>query len=73
MSYPAKALGWLFMKPVGQGAWNQTWAATAPHDKVKSGTFYWPTGITGKDSKLALDDEVSEKLWEWTEKELQNV
>ena len=73
LNYPVKALGWLFMKSVASGAWNQTWAAVAPLDQVKTGTFYYPTGVTGKDSKLAKDDDLSEKLWEFTEKELQNV
>jgi len=75
LTYPVKLIGWLFLRPVAQGAWNQTWAAVAPLAKdgqegVKSGTFYWPVGITGKDSKLAKDETLTEKLWDWTEKEL---
>lgn len=73
---PIKFLSWLVTKPVSQGALNQTWAATAPLAKnnngvgVKTGTFYWPVGVEGKDTALARNDELTEKLWEWTEKEL---
>jgi len=75
LTYPVKMLGWLFLKTVAQGALNQTWATVAPLAKdgregVKSGTFYFPVGLTGKDSKLAKDEALTEKLWEWTEKEL---
>lgn len=76
LQYPVKVMGWLFLKTVAQGALNQTWACVAPlatdaqGDGVTSGTFYWPVGVTGKDSKLAKDEALTEKLWEWTEKEL---
>jgi len=75
--YPSKVIGWLFFKPVGQGAWNQTWAAVAPlardgkSEGVRTGTFYHPVGLAGKDSQLAKNEELSDRLWEWTEKELQ--
>lgn len=70
LSYPAKIISSLFLKTVAEGAWNQTWAAVAPD--VKSGAFYWPVGLTDKDSALAKDekDVLSDKLWEWTEEEL---
>lgn len=76
LSYPVKMLGAIFLKTVAQGALNQTWAATAPLDTgdgkgVTNGTFYWPVGITGKDSKHAKDTAMADKLWEWTEKELE--
>lgn len=78
LSWPAKIIGAVFMKSVGQGAWNQTWAAVAPvaragdaTEGVKTGTFYWPVGLAGKDSALAKDDALSERLWDWTEKELE--
>ncbi|KAF9872684.1 retinol dehydrogenase [Colletotrichum karsti] len=59
---------WLITKSVNEGAKNQLWAAVSPD--AKTGVFYWPVGVTGKDSKLAKDDELAEKLWDWTEKEL---
>ncbi|KAK5078967.1 hypothetical protein LTS08_003881 [Lithohypha guttulata] len=76
--YPTKIMAALFCKSVAQGALNQTWAAVAPVAKqeggqgVKNGTFYHPVGVAGKDSGLAKDehDVLSDKLWEWTEKEL---
>lgn len=75
LSWPAKIIGTLFFKTVAVGAWNQTWAAVAPVGEggVKSGAFYWPVGLTDKDSALAKDEQgvLSEKLWEWTEKELE--
>ena len=82
LSWPAKIIGNLFMKTVGEGAWNQTWAATAPiaaagdktgQEGVKTGAFYWPVGLLNKDSALAKDEQgtLSEKLWDWTEKELE--
>lgn len=75
LSWPAKIIGYLFLKTVGEGAWNQTWAAVAPvgENGVTSGTFYWPVGLANKDSAMAKDEQgkLSEKLWEWTEKELE--
>lgn len=73
---PIRFISWLFTKPVSQGALNQIWAATAPLAKnnngvgVKTGTFYWPVGVENKDTAMAKNDELTEKLWEWTEKEL---
>ncbi|KAF6838778.1 retinol dehydrogenase [Colletotrichum plurivorum] len=60
---------WLIATSVHNGAKNQLWAATSP--EAKSGVFYWPVGVEGRESKLAKDDELMEKLWEWTEKELE--
>ncbi|KAL0932074.1 retinol dehydrogenase [Colletotrichum truncatum] len=60
---------WLFTTSVENGARNQLWAAVSP--EAQTGVFYWPVGLTGKDSKPAKDDELAEKLWDWTEKELE--
>ncbi|KAM5349754.1 hypothetical protein ACJ41O_006259 [Fusarium nematophilum] len=54
---------------VEEGAKNQLWAATAKD--VESGEYYVPVGIPGKGSALSMDRELSRKLWEWTEKELE--
>jgi len=56
---------------VEDGVKNQLWAGTAKG--VKSGEYYEPVGVTGKQSVYAYDDDVAEKLWEWTEKELDCV
>lgn len=60
---------WLVSTPVAEGAKNQIWASVSPD--AESGVFYWPVGVTGRDSKQAKNEELSEKLWEWTEKELE--
>lgn len=72
-SYPW--LGWLislFIKLVAlsprTAACYQLWACTSPD--VKPGEFYHPLGVTGKGSALSSDEAQAERLWEWTEKEL---
>lgn len=52
-----------------EGAKTQLWCSFSKD--VKSGKYYEPIGKAGKESKLARDDELSAKLWEWTDKELQ--
>lgn len=58
-----------------QCSWNQQWAATAPLGKgdreVETGTYYEPVGVKGKLVTQAANDELAEKLWEWTQKELE--
>jgi len=54
---------------VATGTKNQLWAATS--NDVVSGTYYAPVGVTGKGSPLTEDKALAEKLWEWTEKELE--
>ncbi|KLU85162.1 hypothetical protein MAPG_04192 [Magnaporthiopsis poae ATCC 64411] len=38
--------------------------------EVKPGEFYHPLGVTGKGSALSSDEAQAQRLWEWTEKEL---
>ncbi|EFQ27000.1 retinol dehydrogenase, partial [Colletotrichum graminicola M1.001] len=59
----------LVLSSVADGAKNQIWASVSPD--AESGVFYWPVGVKGRDSKHAKNEELSEKLWEWTEKELE--
>lgn len=54
---------------VGEGTLTSLWAATSPD--AESGVFYHPVGVTGKDTKLAKDEGVCRRLWDFTEKELQ--
>ncbi|KAK7959809.1 retinol dehydrogenase 14 [Apiospora aurea] len=54
--------------PVETGVRNHLWAATSPD--VVSGKYYEPVGIPDKESEMAKDDGLIEKLWDWTEKEL---
>ncbi|KAH8680655.1 short-chain dehydrogenase/reductase [Xylariales sp. PMI_506] len=56
--------------PVEDGAKNPLWAATAK--EVVSGEYYGPVGVTGQGSALTKDRELREKLWQWTETELEN-
>lgn len=56
-------------------AFNQQWAATARKGKgqreVESGVYYEPVGVRGGLTKAGADDELAAKLWEWTQKELE--
>jgi retinol dehydrogenase-12 len=54
---------------VQDGAKNQLWAATAK--EVKSGEYYTPVGVTGQGSRLSGDEKLAEKLWVWTEGEIE--
>lgn len=54
---------------VEEGVKTQLWAGTAK--AAKSGEYYEPVGVTGKGSEYAYNNDVAEKLWEWTEKELE--
>lgn len=58
-----------------QCAWNQQWAATAPVGKgfrqLESGCYYEPVGVKGKLRGEAANDELTEKLWVWTQKKLE--
>lgn len=60
--------------PVEKCAYNQQWAATAPLGKAKmqveSGRYYEPIGVKGSMASRARDEELAEKLWEWTQQEL---
>lgn len=53
---------------VREGALNQLWAAVG---EVQGGEYYSPVGVGGMGNANALDEELADKLWEWTEKELQ--
>ena len=77
----------LFAMPASKGAWNQTWAATAPVEgkawtrleveadrqvvEVRNGSYYTPIAKEGGQTKFAKDPELARQLWEWTEEQLQ--
>jgi NAD(P)-dependent dehydrogenase (short-subunit alcohol dehydrogenase family) len=80
-----RAVGWmlpLIATNAVVGAYNQTWAATAPvvgkawtvksdvKKSVTNGAYYTPVAKDGGDSKPSKDMALAEKLWDWTEKEL---
>ncbi|KAF1981702.1 oxidoreductase [Aulographum hederae CBS 113979] len=60
-----------------EGSWNQTWAATAPREQLLegegkgNGIFWEPVGQVGQMTDNTKSKELADKLWEWTEKELE--
>ena len=64
----------LFYTTVEGGARNQLWGATAKRGEgkglVKSGEYYTPIGVPGNGSWQSQDMALAGKLWDWTEKEL---
>lgn len=65
----------ILFSSVPVGAKGQLWAATAPKGDVKGavkgGEYYTPVGVAGQESANGKDSKLAEKLWEWTEKELE--
>ncbi|KAI9054079.1 hypothetical protein LZ554_001250 [Drepanopeziza brunnea f. sp. 'monogermtubi'] len=55
---------------VAEGALNQLWAAVGPKEKVKGGEYYTPVGVEKQGSGRTKDGELADRLWEWTEQEL---
>lgn len=53
---------------VEEGIKTQLWCSFSK--EVKNGAYYEPVGAIGMESILARDADLSEKLWDWTEKEL---
>ncbi|KAF2804873.1 retinol dehydrogenase 14 [Mytilinidion resinicola] len=63
-----KVANWV-VTPVEQGARNQLWASVA--EGVESGEYYEPVGIGGTATAFGKDEKLAQKLWDWTEKELE--
>lgn len=59
--------------PAEVGAYNTVWAATTDKKNLKNGGLYMPVGKPGDDKEISqsLDKELAERLWEWTEKEIE--
>ncbi|KAL8644536.1 MAG: hypothetical protein Q9226_007713 [Calogaya cf. arnoldii] len=70
LKYGVKLIGPLFMANVSTGALNQLWGAAGKKTEVVSGNYYTPVGACSKGSKWAQKKDLSQGLWEWTEKEL---
>ena len=64
------ALGSIFMADVPTGTKNQLWAATCPKDNLENGAYYTPIASAGHGSAYTKNEELSRKLWDWTEKEV---
>ena len=54
---------------VTNGAFNQLWAST--DGNVKSGKYYEPVGKAGLGKRWTNSPDLAQKLWDWTEKELE--
>jgi retinol dehydrogenase-12 len=54
-----------------EGAKNHLWAAT--NSAVVSGKYYEPIGVPDKETQLARDAQLGQKLWDWTEHELKGI
>lgn len=59
----------IFFQLPPDGAFNQLWAATAPKDQVASGSYYLPVGKISGGSSYARNEELADRLWEWTEQQ----
>jgi NAD(P)-dependent dehydrogenase (short-subunit alcohol dehydrogenase family) len=60
------------VQTVEEGAHNLLWAVAASKDAIKPGAFYQPVGILSTLATKASEDEaLAERLWEWTEAELE--
>ena len=76
----------LLATPASRGAWNQTWAATAPVLgkewtkldtkggkrllELRNGAYYTPFAKEGGQTALAKDAGLARRLHEWTEEQL---
>ncbi|KAF9767047.1 hypothetical protein IL306_000449 [Fusarium sp. DS 682] len=58
----------MLITPVAKGVRNQLWASVAPG--VVSGEYYETIGKHSLATEDGKDDELGERLWEWTEREL---
>lgn len=70
-----------------QGAYNGLWACTtqdvsdsilernklAPAQRLVSGAFYYPVGTPAKKQRFASSQGAAEKLWQWTQDELEKA
>ncbi|KXG54054.1 Short-chain dehydrogenase/reductase SDR [Penicillium griseofulvum] len=63
---------WRSIIQLREGAFNQTWAATVDKAEIRNGGYYEPVGKleNGKLNETARDDNLAERLWDWTEEEL---
>ncbi|KAF2010907.1 NAD(P)-binding protein [Aaosphaeria arxii CBS 175.79] len=60
----------LFFTDVHKGAYGQLWAATGRSSELESGAYYVPLKKKVTGNKMVNNDELAEKLWDWTEQEL---
>lgn len=70
MKWGLWAVGGLAMGDPKSGALNQLWASTAPKDEVRKSIFWNPVAKASTGSSYAKNENLAEKLWEYTEEEL---
>jgi NAD(P)-dependent dehydrogenase (short-subunit alcohol dehydrogenase family) len=58
------------MSTAVQGAFNSLWAATSKD--VVSGSYYTPVGVKSSPRPLGRDDDLSKKLWTWSEEQIKS-
>ena len=63
-----------------EGAYNTLWASTVPKGKLQNGSYYEPVGKkAGKAARtsgmanICDDDRLADKLWDWTDHELESL
>lgn len=55
-----------------EGTFNHLWAISAPRGNIRQGGFYEPVGVlSSDDAVMAKEKKFAEKLWEYTEDELE--
>ncbi|KAL9101394.1 MAG: hypothetical protein Q9187_009251, partial [Circinaria calcarea] len=54
-----------------EGVYNTCWCATTEKSNIQNGELYLPVGQPGEHTKESSDQELAEKLWTWTQKELE--
>jgi NAD(P)-dependent dehydrogenase (short-subunit alcohol dehydrogenase family) len=59
----------MFFTDVQTGALGQLWAATGRAEELETGAYYIPLKKRVHQKKLVDDDELAEKLWDWTEEQ----
>ncbi|MCJ1434450.1 hypothetical protein MMC27_003818 [Xylographa pallens] len=68
VKYGVNIFGRFWMHDVQEGAKNQLWCAVSTD--ITNGAYYIPIGKKSSGSKNARNKELAEKLWDWTEQEL---
>lgn len=65
-------IGLIEVLGTGEGAYHQCWAATTKTSELENGAYYEPLGVIKEDrSKFLKNSSLSEKLWNWTQEELE--
>jgi len=69
----AEAVLNLFFETPETGSWNTVWCATASREVVREAYYYTPVGVSCLGCFFARDQGNVDRLWRWTERELERV